>query len=233
MLARTWASCALAALLAAAPAATPAPAPVKPTKEPPYSDVAYWKSVLDDPARREWQKPGTLLQFLGVAEGETVADLGAGTGYFTISLAELVGADGKVFAIDVEPKMLELIDGMREKFRFGNVTTILATPDDPKLPDGQVDLILVANTWHLIKNHDAYIPKLARALKGSRRVAIVDWREGEMPLGPPVARKLGRDKVVAEFTRAGWKLSSESMALLYQYVLVFVPPVAAAAKPAG
>jgi ubiquinone/menaquinone biosynthesis C-methylase UbiE len=157
-----------------------------------------------------------------VETGQTAADIGAGTGYFTKVLSVEVGPSGKVYAVDVEPRMLDYIRGRDDL--LPNVVTIAAAPDDPKLPAGQIDLVTVVNTWHHIGDRVAYLAKLRRALSREGRVAIIDWRMGELPFGPPPAARLAREQVIAEFDRAGWRLVTESVALPYQYFLVFYPP---------
>ena len=101
-----------------------------------FDDVERWVEVFDDPGRDAWQKPEEVLAGLGVAPGMSVADLGAGTGYFTVRLARAVGAEGKVFAVDVEPKLVGYLKARAERESLPQVATVLATPDDPKLPAG-------------------------------------------------------------------------------------------------
>ena len=188
-----------------------------------FKDVERWAKEFEAPDRKDWQQPGIVMRVLGVDEGESVADLGAGTGYFTHILSIAVGAAGRVWAVDVEPAMLDYI-AKRADLGPGKVTTVLATPDDPKLPAGEVDLVLAVDTWHHIDDRLAYLKRLAGVLSPNGRVAIVDWHEGELPLGPPAGHKLSREAVLDEFARAGWRLESESVALPYQYLLVFYPP---------
>ena len=188
-----------------------------------FKDAKHWAEQFESPDRREWQLPGIVMRVLGVEEGESVADLGAGTGYFTHVLSIAVGSAGRVWAVDVEPEMLDYI-GKRTDLGPGKVITVLAAPDDPKLPAGEVDLVLAVDTWHHIDGRVAYLDRLAGALSPRGRVAIIDWHEGELPLGPPAGHKLSREAVLDEFARAGWRLETESVALPYQYVLVFYPP---------
>lgn len=186
--------------------------------EDPFEHTARW----DDPKRDEWQKPGLIWQMLGLEAGSSVADLGAGTGYLTRLFSLLAEEEGKVYAVDVEPKMLEYIRN-RQDIPFDNVETILADPGDPKLPPASVDAVVILNTWHHLPDRTRYLRKLAPALRRGARVAVVDWRAGELPMGPPPEMKLSRDEVVAEFEKAGWELTSESVALPYQYLLLFRP----------
>jgi SAM-dependent methyltransferase len=135
-----------------------------------------------------------------------------------------------VYAVDVERKMLEHIKG-REDIVQDVVQTVLATPDDPKLPAGLLDLVLVADTWHHIERHKPYLEKLRAALRPSGRLVIIDYIGGELPVGPPPEHRLPRDQVVREIEEAGWKLAAESFVLPYQYFLIFHPPMKATDRP--
>lgn len=190
-----------------------------------FEDPERWARVFDDPARDEWQRPAEVLDFLGVAAGQRIADLGAGTGYFTVRLAEAVGPDGRVYAVDVEPSMVDYVARRCADAGTGDVVVpILAEPDDPGLDERSVDTVLVVDTWHHIDDRLAYLERLAGSLRPGGRVAVVDWREGKLPVGPPVGHKLSRGAVVEEFGEGGWELVAEKADLPYQYVLVFAPP---------
>jgi len=180
-------------------------------------------AVWDDPARDDWQKPLTLLEFLGIERGDTVADLGSGTGYLTKLLSVQVGPEGKVYAVDVKKAFLDHLMA-REDVSTERVVPILAKKNDPRLPAGEVDLVVVLNTWHHIDNRTEYLSRLLEALSPEGRVAIIDYREGDLPFGPKPSMKLSREQVVSEFEEANWRFVAESVALPYQYVLVFLPP---------
>jgi ubiquinone/menaquinone biosynthesis C-methylase UbiE len=189
----------------------------------PSGDLERRISVYDDPARDEWQKPLTVLDFLGVEPGDTVADLGAGTGYFTRFLSRQVAEPGKVYAVDIEQEMLDYLM-TREDVTEERVIPVLAEPDDPGLPDGEIDIVVVMNTWHHIKKRSKYLRLLQESLSPEGRIAIVDYREGDLPVGPRASQKLSRDRVVSEFEKEDWRFVAESVALSYQYVLIFLPP---------
>jgi ubiquinone/menaquinone biosynthesis C-methylase UbiE len=188
-----------------------------------FDDVERWERVFDDPERDEWQKPAEVVLFLNLDEGDVVADLGAGTGYFMPYLAPAVGDNGKLLAIDVEPALVEHLAKRAAAQGATNVDAVLADPDDPKLPASGVDVVLIVDTWHHIDSRLDYLAKLARALKPGGAVVIVDFHEGELPVGPPPGHKLPRESVVAEFEEAGWMLDREGEALPYQYLLAFTP----------
>jgi ubiquinone/menaquinone biosynthesis C-methylase UbiE len=196
-----------------------------------FADAEHWASIWETDERDEWQKPLTVLGFLGIEPGAHVADLGAGTGYLTGLLGIQVGVNGKVYAVDIEPSMLEYIEG-REDFPLDRIETVLAAENDPRLPEGELDLIVTVNTWHHIKSRPKYLKKLAKALEPiGGRLAIIDFHAGELPVGPPAGHKLAREKVVAELEKARWDLVAESVALPYQYFLVFRPRTKEVERP--
>lgn len=189
-----------------------------------FDDVERWVKRFDDPARDEWQRPEEVIRFLAIDPGTTVADIGAGTGYFSVRLAGAVGGAGKVWAVDIEPSLVEHIAQRARDAGLGQVEPLLAEPDDPKLAADTVDLVFVCDTWHHIDDRLGYLDRLAGALRSSGRLAILDFREGELPVGPPPGHKLSREAVLAELEEAGWSLRQESDVLPYQYLLVFTPP---------
>jgi ubiquinone/menaquinone biosynthesis C-methylase UbiE len=189
-----------------------------------FDDVAKWVKVFDDPGRDVWQKPDEVIHALGVLPGMTVADLGAGTGYFSVHLAKAVGDKGRVLAIDVEPNLVSYMKERATKANLAQLVPVLAAADDPKLPPKGVDLVLIVDTWHHIDDRVRYLGKLAAGLKADGRVAVVDFKKGDFPVGPPDAHKLTAAAVAAEFLAAGFRLAKQWDELPYQYVLVFTPP---------
>lgn len=189
-----------------------------------FDNAEEWAKRFDSPDRQEWQKPTAVLRMLGIEDGQALADLGCGTGYFTAPLSGLVGPAGKVYAVDIEQEMLDHVMSREDLPTYRNVVPVLAEPSDPLLPENELDLILTVNTWHHIDGRIKYLKKLQAALKPYGRLVIVDWREGELPMGPPAGHKLSRDKVIRELEKAGWKLTTEGTALPYQYVLIFQRP---------
>lgn len=221
---------AFAAWLAAA-TVTPEPAPPPATGtghdatiHHGFGDVTTWVAVFDDPGRDAWQKPDAVITRLGVAPGMTVADLGAGTGYFSVRLAKAVGPKGRVLAIDIEPNLVDYMKSRAAQESLPQIAAVLATADDPKLPERGVDLVLIVDTWHHIDDRLRYLAKLAAGLAPGGRVAVVDFKKGDFPVGPPDAHKLTAEAVVAEFVEAGWAVADRWDDLPYQYVLAFTPP---------
>lgn len=197
-----------------------------------FDDVEHWSRVFDDPERDAWQKPKEVVAAFGLAPGATVADLGAGTGYFARALADAVGPSGTVLASDVEPALIEHLRSRAERDGIANLVPILASKDNPRLPARCCDVVLIVDTWHHLDDRVAYARRLATALARGGRIAIVDWKKEELPVGPDLDHKLAREQVVDELTQAGFRLTAAPDLLPYQYFLVFAPSGAAAAPAA-
>jgi predicted methyltransferase len=212
---------ALLIILAVAHAAPGSAGPHDATSRHPFDDVDHWTAVFDDPERDAWQKPDALVKALALEPGMTVADLGAGTGYMSRRLSEAVGPRGTVFAVDPEPNLVAHLRARAERERTANVVPVLASSDNPRLPTGGVDLVLILDTYHHLDDRLRYLRDLARVLRPGGRVAVIDWHKRPLPVGPDLDHKLAREQVVAEMTAAGWALDSESDVLPYQYFLLF------------
>jgi ubiquinone/menaquinone biosynthesis C-methylase UbiE len=179
---------------------------------PPSSEE--YARVLEDPARDEWQKPHEVVKALEFKPAEVVADIGAGTGYFARRFARHAG---KVYAVDIDEKLLEIVRAKAP----ANLETVLAAPDDPKLPRHSIDTVFFCDVLHHIENRPAYYAKLAQALKPGGRVIIIDFFKKPLPVGPPVSMKLSDDEVIAELQKAGFVLRKRLDLLPYQYFLFF------------
>ena len=179
---------------------------------PPTSEE--YARVLEDPSRDEWQKPHDVVMALNLKPTETVADIGAGTGYFARRFANHAA---KVYAVDIDEKLLE---SMRAA-GLPNLETILAAPDDPRLPPAQVDTIFFCDVLHHIDNRPAYYAKVAKAMKVGGRIVVIDFYKKDLPVGPPQTMKLSSEEVILEFGNAGFKLVKRLDILPYQYYLFF------------
>lgn len=172
--------------------------------------------TLEEPGRAAWQKPDEVVEALALRKDEVVADIGAGTGYFTRRFAARAA---RVYAVDINPRLLEQIAGLG----LSNVAVILADPDNPKLPDAAVDTVFFCNVLHHIADRPAYCRRLARALKPGGRIVVVDFHKRPLPVGPPVEEKLSVEEVTEEFARAGFRLDRSHGFLPYQYFVEFRP----------
>ena len=124
--------------------------------------------------RDEWQRPAAVMDALHIGPGSRVADIGSGTGYFTFHLAQRVGAEGRVYAVDVQRAALEDINRRAAALAFTHVTTILGTDNDPHLPPESLDVVLVVNTYHELRAYDAMMQGFWRSLKPGGLLAIID-----------------------------------------------------------
>lgn len=183
----------------------------------PPRDAAEYAKVLETPDRDAWQKPHDVIMALKIRSDEAIADLGAGSGYFTRRFANHAAT---VYAVDIDPKLLAMI----EKAGAKNVKPVLATPDDPKLPPASVDTIFICDVLHHIENRPAYYAKLAKALKPGGRIVNIDFQKRKLPVGPPETMKLSEEEVIKEFAAAGFKKTAAHTMLPYQYFLVFGKP---------
>ena len=183
-----------------------------------FEKADEWAPVFDDPTREAWQKPDQIVGALALAPGMTVADVGAGTGYFEARLSAAVGATGKVLAVDVEPDMVRYLGERAAREKTPNVTAVLATTDDPRLPQASVDRILIVDTWHHIADRVAYSRKLATALRPGGFVLVVDFTL-ESAKGPPAHHRIPPAQVASELAEAGLAASTVDAGLSEQFAV--------------
>ncbi|MGH9348043.1 MAG: class I SAM-dependent methyltransferase [Vicinamibacterales bacterium] len=185
-----------------------------------HGDSAAYIAALEDPARDAYQKPQEVMQALGIKEGEVVADIGAGSGYFTIRLAHHVGAAGRVYAVDISPDMIRHLHARVRDMGLLNVSPILARPDDPLLPQS-VDRFVIVNVWHHIEDQAGYLALMKKHLKPGGRVVMIDFHKRDLPVGPPTGMKIAREDLLKQLQAHGFRLAAEHTFLPYQYFLVF------------
>jgi len=173
---------------------------------------------FDDPERDAWQMPDRVIAALALKRGQVVADIGAGTGYFTVRLAKAPTAP-EVYGVDVEPNMVSYLRDRAAKEGLHNVIAVQAATDTPNLPEA-VNVVLIVDTYHHIGERQAYFRKLAKSLKRGGKVAIIDFRPG-VKEGPPPEFHFPPEKVKAEMAAAGYKLAAEHDFLPRQQFLIF------------
>ncbi len=183
-----------------------------------FEGAEGWAQVFDDPKRDEWQRPQAVVDALELTPAMKVADIGAGTGYFTMRIARAV-PQGEVYGIDLEPDMIRYLGERAKREELTNVRPVLGTEADPRLP-AEVDRVLVVDTYHHIANREAYFAALRANLRANSRVVIIDFTE-ESPMGPPPEHRLSQASVESEMMSAGYKLVSAPALLPNQYFLVF------------
>jgi SAM-dependent methyltransferase len=184
-----------------------------------------------DPGRESWQRPGDVVEALGLTPGARVADLGAGEGYFVPYLAAAVEETGRVYAVEVDA---ELGEALQARFADApNVEVVLGAYDDPGLPDGAIDLVLLVNTYHHIEDRPAYFRRLAGDLAPGGRVAILE-PDGE--LGGILSLTLDEghtsvaSEVTSEMSEAGYRHAASHDFLPVQIFEVYAPGGVAAAR---
>lgn len=184
-----------------------------------FEKAEEWAGVFDDPARDAWQRPADVVAALRIAPGMTAVDLGAGTGYFLPHLARAVGPKGSVIGVDVEPDMVRYMRERAAKEKLANVRAEVAKFDDPALPAGAIDRILIVNTWHHIPSRPAYVGKLRAALKPGGLVAIVDFTM-DSDRGPPKHHRIAPEQAVDELKAGGLAAEIISEPLPDQYIVI-------------
>lgn len=186
-----------------------------------FDDVDKWVKVFDDPARDEWQKPDLVIAAAALSPGMTVADIGAGTGYFSVRLAPEVGATGKVIAADVEPKLVAHLAKRATEAALPQIEARQIPLDGPGLNPAEVDRVLIVDTYHHIDGRLAWFAALKPAFKPGGKLVIVDFLPGELPVGPPPDGKIPPEQVKDELIKAGYAIESEPTGLPYQFVQVW------------
>lgn len=183
-----------------------------------FGDAEKWSHVFDDPERDAWQRPHKVFQVLDLPSRASVADIGAGTGYFSARLANMLKA-GRVYAVDLEPAMVKHLAERAKREGLANMVPLLAAADNPHLPE-KVDLVLVVDVYHHLEARERYFDALRKSLQPGGRVAIIDFRL-DSPEGPPIAARIAPERVKAEMAKAGYVLVAEHGFLPRQYFLVF------------
>jgi ubiquinone/menaquinone biosynthesis C-methylase UbiE len=183
---------------------------------------------LEDPERRRWLPVDAVLAALELRPGMDVADIGAGTGYFTLPLARAVGPEGRVRAVDLQPEMLALL---RAKLALpdspANVELVEGSAHRTHLADGSCNLVLIANVWHELDEHSAALKETARLLRPGGRLAILDWRSDvDRPPGPPLDHRWPLEKTLRTLETSGWSIDRHTYVGGYSYLVVARKPAA-------
>jgi SAM-dependent methyltransferase len=184
-----------------------------------FDDPERYAKGFDDPARDAWQMPSRVIEALALKPGQIVADVGAGTGYFSTRLAK-AAAKPTVFAVDIEPKMVAYLTTRAASEHLGNLRAVQASAASPNLPE-PVDVVLVVDTFHHIGSRAAYFAGVRKSLRPGGRVAIVDFRKDAPGDGPPPAFRFTPDQITADLTAAGFVLDASHDFLPRQHFLVY------------
>jgi SAM-dependent methyltransferase len=194
---------------------------VNPHDLKPFEDVDKYIAFLERADRAAWQKPDEVVAALRLKGTETVVDLGAGSGYFSFRIARAL-PQGKVIALDVEPEMIRHVHHKAMTEGTPNVQAVFGKTDDPTVP-ADADLVFMCDVLHHVADRPAWMHKLASEMKPGARLVVVEFKEGDLPEGPPKAAKIPRAEIVEMAIGTGLTLVDEKPALLpYQMFLVFL-----------
>jgi ubiquinone/menaquinone biosynthesis C-methylase UbiE len=175
---------------------------------------------LDDPTRRVSLPPAEVLAAMVLRSGETIADVGAGTGYFSLPLAQAVGPQGKVYAVDAQEEMLSLLRKKLDETALANVELIHAEANNTGLPASSCDHFFIANVWHEFDDHAAVLRESARVLKVGGRIAILDWRTDVEPVaGPPLEHRLDSSHAMDALRSSGFQKVATANVGLYSWLV--------------
>ena len=196
----------------------------KPPSEPPayahrFDHANAWAKEFDDPTRDAWQQPAHVVAAMQVAPGMTVADVGAGTGYFEPYLSRAVGPTGHVLALDIEPDMVRHLRERATREGLANVEAREVSATDTQIGAATVDRVLVVDTWHHIADRTTYVARLRSALRPGGEVIVVDFTP-EAHRGPPPAHRILPGEVVRELAAGGLDARIVDAGLTDQYVVV-------------
>lgn len=185
------------------------------TSEPYTGDL----SIFDAPGRDEKLQINRVMNILGIESGKNVADIGAGSGWFTVRAAKRIGAAGKVFAVDINPDAISHIQGRAQQEQLSNVSEILSKPDDPRLPPDSVDAVLLLKTYHEVAHPVELLRNLRPALRAGAKIGVIDRN------GNGENHGVGKEVVIREAQEAGYRLLKQYDFVKdgMDYFLVFTP----------
>jgi len=186
-----------------------------------FSDPKKWSATFDDPERDKWQMPDRIIAALALRPTDLVADIGAGTGYLAVRIARQFGS-GTVFAVDVEPKMVEHLAQRAKTAGVTNLRAIAGTETSANLPQ-KVDVVVLLNVYHHLSGRPDYFKRLQSSLKPGARVAIIEYRP-ESPRGAPKHFRLPASQIEAEMKSAGYQPAGSHDFLPYQSFQIFRSP---------
>jgi SAM-dependent methyltransferase len=189
----------------------------------PFDDVEKYIAFLEKPERAVWQKPDDVVAALGLKGSETLVDVGAGSGYFTFRFANALPR-GKVIAADTEPEMIRHIHHKVMSSGIKNVQAVLTKPEDPGVPKS-ADWVFICDVLHHVPDRPAWLDRISSEMKPGAKLALIEFKEGKLPEGPPASAKIPRAQLVSLASKAGLVLDGEKRDILpYQVFLVFRKP---------
>lgn len=186
----------------------------------PFKEVQKYIEFLERKDRELWQKPDTVIKELSLKGTEKIADVGAGSGYFSFRLSKDL-PKGKVYAIDIEPEMIRYIHHKAVSSNIRNIEAVVSTPDSLHIPE-DVDLVFICDVLHHIKNREDWLKAVFAQMKNDSKLVLIEFKEGKLPEGPPEDIKIPLEKMISITTNAGFvNLKQTDELLPYQYYLEF------------
>jgi ubiquinone/menaquinone biosynthesis C-methylase UbiE len=180
---------------------------------------------LENPERLKWLPPTEILQLLPLRAGDVVADIGAGTGYFALPLANMVGERGRVIAVDLQTAMLDLLrNKLASPGAPANISLVNGSAAATTLADEACDLVFITNVWHEVPDHAAALREFRRILKPGGSLAIVDWRpDAQHPPGPPLEHRIAATEVRGTLEAHRWKILKHGLVASFSYYFLAQP----------
>jgi len=186
----------------------------------PFGSTEKYIDFLEREERVTWQKPGAVIEALKLKGDEKIADVGAGSGYFALRFASALPR-GRVYAIDVDPAMIHHIRHRVRADTIDNVEVILSDPDDPKVPKDS-EIVFVCDVLHHVENKSRWLQKIHGEVKKGARLVVIEYKEGDLPQGPPEWMKMSPQEVTSTALGAGFNhVSTDNDLLPYQTIFVF------------
>jgi ubiquinone/menaquinone biosynthesis C-methylase UbiE len=175
---------------------------------------------LERSERESEESPTKAIQALDIKPGMTVCDLGAGSGYYTVRMSRLVGPTGKVYAVDIQPKMLQILERRLKSAKIDNVVPVLSSEDDPKLPPKSQDLILLVDVYHEFARPQLMLKKLREALKDDGRLVLLEFRKEDASVPIRLEHKMSVAEVKMELEPEGFRVEKVLDTLPWQHIII-------------
>jgi len=176
---------------------------------------------LERPEREVEERPQRVIDAFEIQPGQTIADLGAGSGYYSFRIAPLLGDKGQMLAIDVEPRMLQIISERARRTGVNNLTTVLSTPSDPNLPANSIDLLFMVDVYHELEFPLEMMTRVREAMKPGGRVALIEYREEDPKVMIKAVHKMSERQVIRELTAVGFRHLKTVRTLPLQHLILF------------
>lgn len=191
-----------------------------------FAGVMGWQGApwLDREERDIEEAPDVALDALDLLQGQTVADIGAGSGYMTVRMATRVGASGRVYGVDIQPQMIDLLRQRLSREHITNVVPVLSSTDDPKLPAASIDLMLLVDVYHEFSEPQKMLRGMRAALKPNGRLVLLEYRKEDPTIPIRLEHKMTTAEAKMEVEAEGFMLSKVDERLPRQHILIFTKP---------